>query len=160
MNALNRWPDTQPVIEGVSLRALRMVSNERGKVREIVRADDTDFPGFGQVHVVETLPGVVRAWFLHERQVDQLVVISGACRLVLFDERPGSSTSGTCIQLLLTADHPCLVSFPPRVWHGFATVGTQTSVIVQHNSQAFRHTHPDEEKRSLDDPRMPSICWS
>jgi dTDP-4-dehydrorhamnose 3,5-epimerase len=147
-------------IDGVSLRLLRMVSNARGKVREIVRADDADFPGFGQVHVVETLPGVVRAWFRHQHQVDQLVTVVGACRLVLFDDRPDSPTHGVCMPIVLTAETPWVVNIPPRVWHGFATMGTQPSITVQHNSRAFCHAQPDEDKRALDDPRMPIVEWA
>ena len=149
---------TPCTIAGVSLRQLRLVSTPRGKVREFVRCDDPDFPGFGQVHVVETLPGVVRAWYRHQHQVDQLNAIAGRCRVCLFDDRPGSPSHGNFMEVVLSHDQPAVLSFPAQIWHGFATVGDTPSVIVQHNSRAFNHQNPDEEKRPADDTYFP-VVW-
>ncbi|MFK7958863.1 MAG: hypothetical protein AB8B96_22425 [Lysobacterales bacterium] len=37
--------------DGVIVRDLRLIQNAKGSVREFVRADDPDFPSFGQVHI-------------------------------------------------------------------------------------------------------------
>ena len=132
-----------------------MVETPRGKVREFVRSDDPDFPGFGQFHIVETNPGVVRAWFRHQRQHDQCYVIAGKVRFGFYDDRPDSPTKGAVVDLVVDAETPLLIGFPPLIWHGFATVGERASVMVQHNNQAFIHAGPDEEKRASDDAYFP-----
>lgn len=145
-------------IEGAYRRDLRIVRNDRGVVREFIRADDEDFPGFGQVHLVATLPGVIRAWFRHQVQFDQIYCVAGTCRVGLFDDRAGSPTMGAFADFVLSEESPVLIGIPPMVWHGFATVGETPSVMVQHNNRAFRHAAPDEEKRPHDEPGFP-IRW-
>lgn len=145
-------------IDGAYVRGLRVVRNAKGTVRECLRADDGDFPGFGQVHVVETLPGIIRAWFRHRLQFDQLNCIHGIARIGLYDDRPGSLTCGAFADITLSAGEPRVVGIPPQVWHGIATIGDQPSVLLQHNSQAFNHAEPDEEKRPFDAPGFP-IVW-
>lgn len=145
-------------IDGAYRRDLRLVRNDRGTVREFIRADDADFPGFGQVHVVETLPGVIRAWFRHFVQFDQLYCIGGRVRVGLYDDRPDSPTKGAFADLALDADEPVLIGIPPLVWHGFATIGDVPSLMVQHNNRAFRHAAPDEEKQPPEAPGFP-IVW-
>jgi dTDP-4-dehydrorhamnose 3,5-epimerase len=51
---------------------------------EIQRADDKIFPGFGQVYITSTLPGIVKAWYRHTTQIDQIAVIVGLLKLVLY----------------------------------------------------------------------------
>lgn len=145
-------------IDGAYRRALRTIRNDRGVVREFIRTDDADFPGFGQVHLVQTFPGIVRAWFRHFVQFDQLYCIAGQVRVGLYDDRPESPTKGAFADLIVSEDEPVLIGIPPMVWHGFATVGDSPSVMVQHNNQPFRHAAPDEEKRDYDAPGFP-IRW-
>ncbi|SHM95676.1 polysaccharide biosynthesis C-terminal domain-containing protein [Roseibium suaedae] len=150
--------DFVDIIDGVYVRDLRLITNPKGSVREFVRRDDPDFPGFGQVHIVETMPGIVRAWFRHYRQFDQLSCIRGKVRVGLYDDRPDSPTLGASMDFVIDADKPVVVGIPPMVWHGFATAGEVPSVLVQHNNQAFNHGQPDEEKRPHDANGFP-IVW-
>src|SRR5581483_11119771 len=59
-----------PLIEGVKIKALKVLPDERGYLMEILRADDPLFSKFGQVYVSATYPGVVKAWHYHRVQVD------------------------------------------------------------------------------------------
>ncbi len=140
------------------LRPLRIVRNDRGEVRKSVRNDDGDFPGFGQVHVVTTLPGVIRAWFQHVHQTDQLAPVVGLTRLGLIDDRADSPTRGAVMDLLLDSETPAIVRIPPLVWHGFTPVGGLPSIVVQHDNRAFVHAAPDEFKLPPDAPPQP-LSW-
>ena len=62
-------------IEGVKVKALRVVPDERGRLMEILRCDDPLFEKFGQVYVTTVYPGVVKAWHYHKIQTDNIAVV-------------------------------------------------------------------------------------
>jgi len=80
-------------IEGVHIQPLKLLPNNRGRLMEVQRADDPNFPGFGQAYITSTYPGVVKAWYRHHRQIDQIAVVSGLLQLVLYDPRESSKTT-------------------------------------------------------------------
>jgi len=73
------------MIHGVRTKALKVIPDERGRVMEILRADDALFMKFGQVYVTTTLPQVVKAWHYHKIQTDHIVAVQGMIKLVLYD---------------------------------------------------------------------------
>ena len=82
-------------IHDVRTKPLRVVSDERGWLMEILRADDRElFTTFGQVYLSATYPGVVKAWHYHQVQVDNFACVSGMVKLVLIDTREDSPTRG------------------------------------------------------------------
>ena len=85
----------QQTIEGVKVKPLHRIPDERGWLMEILRADEPElFVKFGQVYVSATYPGVVKAWHYHRKQVDNFVCVAGMVKLVLIDTRVGSPTEG------------------------------------------------------------------
>lgn len=146
-------PDAD-MIEGVKVKPLRLLPNERGRLMEIQRADDPDFPGFGQVYVTQSFDGVVKAWYRHARQIDQLAAIIGTVRLALFDSRTESPTAGRVQEVMMGERSPRLVTIPPGVWHGFKAVDGD-AFLVHLNSRPFDFDDVDEERLSADDPSIP-----
>ena len=63
------------MIDGVKTKLLRVIPDERGRVMEILRADDDLFLKFGQVYVTTTYPQVVKAWHYHKIQTDHIVAV-------------------------------------------------------------------------------------
>ena len=49
-------------IEGVKVKKLRAIPDERGRLMEILRCDDELFTRFGQVYMTTAYPGVVKGW--------------------------------------------------------------------------------------------------
>ena len=144
------------VIPDVQVRDLHLVPNERGHLLEIVRNDDEWFPGFGQVYATATEPGIIKGWYRHTHQADTLTVVSGRVRLVLFDDRTGSTSRGVTQIVDLDLDRPSVVVIPALVWHGFQNTGPAPALIVHVNSLPFDVAEPDEERRDVDDPAMPN----
>jgi dTDP-4-dehydrorhamnose 3,5-epimerase len=143
------------LIDGVFVKPLKNVKNERGGLLEIQRHDDKIFPGFGQAYTTTTLPGVIKAWYRHHHQTDQHAVLKGAMKLVLYDDRPSSATRGVVSELILHENEPALVQFPPGIWHGFRSTGPEALLLLHLNSKAFIENAPDEERIPQDDPRVP-----
>ena len=53
------------MIDGVAIKQLKVIPDERGRLMEILRNDDDIFTGFGQVYLTTTYPQVVKAWHYH-----------------------------------------------------------------------------------------------
>jgi len=80
------------MIDGVKTKNLRVIPDERGRLMEILRSDDSLFLNFGQVYVTTTYPGVVKAWHKHEKQTDNVACVQGMIKLVLYDPRENSTS--------------------------------------------------------------------
>lgn len=108
------------MIEGVSVTELSTHSDSRGFFREIIRVSDECFQeGFAQWSHSLMYTGVVKAWHIHQKQVDWWYVVSGVLKVALYDTRRDSPSSGALVELFLGDGHPAVVlRIPPRVAHG------------------------------------------
>ena len=138
-------PATRIRIEGVKLKPLRLIPDERGWLMEVLRADDGDlFTKFGQVYVSGTYPGVVKAWHYHKRQVDNFACVAGMVKLVLVDTREGSPTKGAINEFFLGTQNPMLVQVPNLVYHGWKCISQDPSLVVNVPDEAYAYDDPDE----------------
>ena len=53
------------MIEGVKIKKLKVIPDERGRLMEMLRSDDDLFIKFGQVYMTTAYPGVVKGWHYH-----------------------------------------------------------------------------------------------
>ena len=142
-------------LDGVRVQPLKLLPNARGRLMEVQRADDPGFPGFGQVYITSTYPGVIKAWYRHREQIDQLAAIKGLLKLVLFDDRAESPTKGRSEEIFLGELAPKLVQIPPGVWHGFQAVGPDECFVLHLNSRVFDAAQPDEDRLPPDSGDIP-----
>ena len=150
-------PVTTTSIDGARIVPLRKVVNERGHLLEIQRSDDELCPGIAQAYTTCTLPGVVKAWYRHRKQLDQIALVHGDATLVLYDARSDSRSRGQLIECLLTDEAPLLVQIPPGVWHGFKASGTQPVYLLHLNDVAHNTAHPDEDRLPPDSADIPYV---
>lgn len=135
----------RPRIDGVKVKTLRMIPDERGWLMEVLRADDGEFfSRFGQVYVSATYPGVVKAWHFHRRQIDNFACLSGMIKLVLIDTRDGSPTNGVVNEYFLGTEQRLLVQIPPLVYHGWKCISSEMSMVVNVPSDPYHYEQPDE----------------
>lgn len=132
------------MIDGVRTKCLRVIPDERGRLMEILRCDDVEFSKFGQVYMTTAYPGVVKGWHYHKIQEDNISVVKGMVKLVLFDQRGDSSTHGEVDEFFLGEHNPMLVHIPPEVLHGFKCVGEEESIIVNLVTEPYNYGEPDE----------------
>ena len=135
------------LIEGVRVKPLRVIPDERGWLMEVLRMDDEIFKGFGQVYITTAYPGVVKAWHAHEAQTDNIACITGMVKLVLYDERESSPTRGMINEFFIGEKHPILVQVPPKVWHGFKNIHTDISLVINIPDRMYNYEKPDELRR-------------
>ena len=65
------------MIDGILIKKLKVIPDERGRLMEILRCDDEMFRSFGQVYLTTAYPGVVKGWHYHKKQFDNMTVIKG-----------------------------------------------------------------------------------
>jgi dTDP-4-dehydrorhamnose 3,5-epimerase len=143
------------MIEGVEVRPLRQIPDERGKIMHMLRADDAHFKGFGEIYFSVVYPGVIKAWHIHKEMTLNYAVVRGAIKLVLYDDREGSPTMGQLMELFCGEVAYSLVTVPPRVWNGFKGIGLEPAIVA--NCATHPH-HPDEIERL--DPFTSRIPYS
>ena len=134
-----------PRIEGVKIKPLKMIPDERGWLMEILRADETELFGkFGQAYISATYPGVVKAWHYHRVQVDNFACLAGMIKLVLIDTREGSSTRGAVNEFFIGTQQRTLVQIPALVYHGWKCISTDMSMVLNLPTEPYNYTDPDE----------------
>lgn len=135
----------QPRIDGVKVKPLRMMPDERGWLMEILRSDEADlFLKFGQAYVSATYPGVVKAWHYHHKQVDNFACLAGMIKLVLVDTREGSPTSGTINEFFIGTEQRLLVQIPALVYHGWKCISPEMSLVLNLPTEPYQYADPDE----------------
>jgi dTDP-4-dehydrorhamnose 3,5-epimerase len=145
-------------IDGVRTKPLRLIPDERGWLMEILRADDEMFQKFGQVYCSATYPGVVKAWHLHEKQVDNFACVAGMVKLVLVDTREDSPTQGAVNVFFLGTQRPLLVQIPARIYHGWKCISLEPSLVINVPSEPYQYGTPDEYR--LEPHGTLSYDWS
>jgi dTDP-4-dehydrorhamnose 3,5-epimerase len=142
-------------IDGVWIKPLSVIPDERGRLMEILRSDDEGFRKFGQVYVSTTYPGVVKAWHLHKVQDDNFCCVKGMVKLVLFDGRDDSPTKGTVMEYFIGEHNPVLVLVPPGVHHGWKCISERESIVINIPSEPYNRESPDEYREPWDSPTIP-----
>ena len=107
------------MIDGVIVKKLKVIPDERGMLMEIMRSDDSFFKKFGQVYMTSAYPGVVKGWHYHKKQADNMAVVRGMMKIVLYDSRKKSKTYGEINEIFAGIHNPVLVHIPAFVYHGF-----------------------------------------
>jgi len=132
------------MIEGVHTKSLRVIPDERGRLMEILRADDDAFDKFGQVYMTTAYPGVVKGWHYHKLQSDNMAVVKGMMKIVLYDGREDSPTHGEVNEFFVGEHNPVLIHIPPYVYHGFKCVSQEEAIVVNIPTEVYSYSAPDE----------------
>jgi dTDP-4-dehydrorhamnose 3,5-epimerase len=120
---------------------------------QMMREDSSGFSKFGEIYFSCVYPGAVKAWHLHHRMTLNYAVILGDIKLVLYDDRAGSRTSGEIQELFLSPENYCLVTIPPLVWNGFKGIRDKMAMVA--NCATLAHDAAEIVRKSPSDPSIP-----
>ncbi|MDP2906973.1 MAG: dTDP-4-dehydrorhamnose 3,5-epimerase family protein [Nanoarchaeota archaeon] len=143
------------MIHGVEVKQLKVIPDERGRLMEVLRCDDTIFNKFGQVYITTAHHDVVKGWHYHKKQEDNMAVVHGMMKIVLFDGRKESPTFGQVNEFFLGVHSPQLVKIPPMVLHGFKCISKEEAIVVNVPSEPYDRESPDEFKVDPHDNKIP-----
>lgn len=140
------------MIEGVEIKQLVTHTDERGFFREIIRGTDEFFEeGFGQWSVSRMYQGVIKAWHVHEKQVDWWYVHNGDIKVALHDIREDSPSYRKTMEFRLGENQSAqVVRIPPGVAHGCKCINGPADLFyitsrVYNPSDEGRISHDDKD---------------
>jgi dTDP-4-dehydrorhamnose 3,5-epimerase len=135
------------MIQGVEVKNLKVIPDERGFLMEILRSDDSMFEKFGQVYMTSCKKGIAKAWHYHKEQSDHFACLHGTALVVLYDMRKNSPTFKAVEEFILSAppsNQSKLVKIPPQVVHGFTALNCDEARILNIPTLVYRYDNPDE----------------
>ncbi|HDL09885.1 MAG TPA: dTDP-4-dehydrorhamnose 3,5-epimerase [Candidatus Omnitrophica bacterium] len=144
------------MIVGVKVKELKFYLDDRGRLLEILRADDKLFKKFGQVYITTIYPGIIKAWHLHKKQTDNLCCIKGNVKLVLYDNRKNSRSFSQIMEFAMGEARPMIVQVPPGVYHGIKCIGNEEAIVLNVPDYPYNHKKPDEYRL---DPYSKEIAY-
>ena len=131
-------------IDGVKVKNLRVIPDERGRLMEMLRCDDEVFVKFGQAYMTTAYPGVVKGWHYHKKQIDTMVVVRGMMKLVLYDSRENSPTYRMINEFFFGEHQPQLIQIPTFVFHGFKAISEYEAIVINFPTEPYNYENPDE----------------
>jgi dTDP-4-dehydrorhamnose 3,5-epimerase len=141
------------MIDGVVVKPLRRIPDERGFIMHMLRSNDPEFEQFGEIYFSAIYPNAIKAWHIHKEMTLNYAVVVGMIKLVLYDDREGSSTKGELQELFIGQENYQLVKIPPYVWNGFKAVGNEMALVA--NCATLSHDPDEIERMSPFDPAIP-----
>lgn len=134
------------LIEGVVIKQLKPILDERGYLQECFRSDWPMFKKFGQAYFTIAFPNVIKAWHMHKIQTDNMTCIDGNAKLVLYDDRKTSSTYKLINEFVFGEKNPLLITIPPNIWHGFKAIGNEKITVLNVPTELYNYSEPDEHR--------------
>ena len=141
-------------IEGVIIKPLRQIADNRGVVLHMMRNDSELYEKFGEVYFSEILPGVVKAWKMQTEKTQNLAVPVNKIRLVIYDSRPNSITHGKIKEYKIgRPDYYNLIHIPPMLWYGFQSIDGRPALVA--NCTNYPHNPEDIKSLPCDSDQIP-----
>jgi dTDP-4-dehydrorhamnose 3,5-epimerase len=147
------------MIDGVQVKKLRVIPDERGRLMEILRCDDKIYEKFGQIYITTGYKGVVKGWHYHKMQSDNMCVVKGMMKIVLYDSRDDSPTKGEVNEFFAGIHNPILIHIPPFVFHGFKCISEEDAIVINVPTEKYNYDDPDEFRIDPFDNDIP-YDWS
>lgn len=143
------------MINGVKIKKLKVIPDERGRLMEMLRSDDELFIKFGQVYMTTAYPGIVKAWHYHKKQIDNFASVKGMMKVVLYDNRKESPTHGEVNEFFMGEHNPILLQIPPNVYHGFKCISEEEAIVINCSTEPYNPNSPDEFRIPPDTKEIP-----
>lgn len=131
-------------IDGVLLNPAKVIEVPGGNVLTYLHRSDAGFVDFGEVYMSTVDQGAVKGWRRHNIVTLNFVVPVGEIRFVLFDDREGSATKGSFMDVSLSRANYDRLTVPPGIWFAFKGEGTQENMLL---NTIDRENDPSESDR-------------
>jgi len=109
------------------------------------------------VYMTTTYPGVIKAWHYHKKQNDNVTVVKGMLKIVLYDGREKSSTKGEINEFFIGEQNPVRVHIPKGVYHGWKCIGQQEALAINCVTEPYDYKDPDEHRLPYNSKQVPYL---
>ena len=133
------------MIDGVKVKKLKVIPDERGRLMEILRISETRTQP-QQVYLTTAYENIVKdkeSFHMHKKQTDFFCCIKGRIKLVLVDARDNAKTKGEIDELEIGEGNFCLITIPNGVLHAFKSLEGEAFILncIDHE---YNKEDPDE----------------
>jgi dTDP-4-dehydrorhamnose 3,5-epimerase len=150
------WQLLREPIVGVDVREVKNVLKDNGYLTEVWREDWGLRPStVAQVFQALIEPRGISAWHVHEHATDRLFANHGRLKIVLYDARADSASTGRINVFHCGSARPMLIVVPPGVWHGVHNVGAAPALLLNLPDHAYAYDAPDHWRLPPDTDRIP-----
>jgi dTDP-4-dehydrorhamnose 3,5-epimerase len=133
-------------IEGVKVIPLRRIPDERGTIFHMIKASDPHFERFGEIYFSTVYKGAIKGWHKHKEMTLNYACMHGRVKCALYDERDGSPSKGSLMEVHLGPDSYSLLVIPPDVWNGFKGLSDPLAIVAN----CCTHAHDPSRSARLD----------
>jgi len=133
-------------IDGVIIRPLKQIPDERGTIMHGVRSDNA-LSEFGEVYFKKLYSGVVNGWHVHETLILNYICVFGMIKLALVDMRKDSPTHSVFQEIFFGNDNYCLCHIPAGIANGSKGIWAPYSIMC---NVASKPHDPNLKYRRID----------
>ena len=105
-------------INNIKIFNIKSIKNAKGNIFKILSSKSNFFNNFGDCYISEINSLKLKAWRCHKRSIQNIFIISGKCKLVVYFKNKFH-------QIYLSSISPKLVIIPNNAWYGFQNMGTK-----------------------------------
>ena len=137
-------------MDEVKIVNLPTYTDDRGCLSVLCQTSDNVMPKIERSYMITNFgKNIVRGYHKHKKNWDCFIVVKGALKIILVDDRSGSDNYKKIKTYVLSDKHPQALIVPPGIWHGLMGLhkGTQFVSICSEN---LDKSNPDEERISPD----------
>lgn len=116
------------MINGVEVIPKMRISDVRGTIQHGIRKDELQSE-FGEVYFKRLRSGIINGWHVHEKLELNYLCVYGSLRLVLFDLRQNSGTTGQIMEVVMGIENYVLVHIPPGIANASETLSHPDSLL-------------------------------
>ena len=117
-------------IEGLEQIPLKIIKDDRGSVKHMIKSTESFFKEFGEIYFSVTNPGIIKGWKLHKKFFQHMAVPEGKIQIVFYDNREKSKTFGNVKSIIFGEENYCLIIVPPNIWYSFKAVSSTHAIIA------------------------------
>ena len=130
--------------EGLIISPLKIIPTEKGSVRHGLKQSDTGYSGFGEAYFSEVAKNEIKGWKKHTRMNMNLVIVSGAIRFVIYDDRENSQTQNSFFEITLSLDNYHRLTVPAGLWMAFQGIADSNLLMnlanIEHDPKEVHQT--------------------
>ena len=118
-------------MEGVTLYPLKHIVVPKGDIYHAMKSTDKGYMGFGEAYFSQIEHGKAKGWKRHNRMTLNLIVLVGAIKFVIFDDRENSITYGQFQEIILSPENNYQrLTVEPGLWMAFYGEGEGVSMLM------------------------------
>lgn len=141
------------LIGGVVITKLTKISDERGTVMHMMKGRLREPLMCREIYFSTINPRWVKAWKKHTKMTQNLAVIAGVVRFVMFDDRSDSSTFKMLQSIELGEENYSRLKIPCGIWYGFQNRSSTISIIA--NCTDLPHDPSEVERLAAETAIIP-----